>query len=442
MKTFTITSFGCKVNQYESQQLRVLLTSLGLEYTDLKAKPSITVVHTCCVTHIASSKSRQGIRKALKLSPQSHIFVTGCLPNAPQQEYKTIKDLGDNIHLLPRKSDVKQLLTDFIKNSADNRAEKSHKVNNKTDLTAMSNLGPIDNFQGQSRAFLKVQDGCDGHCTYCIIPSIRTDISSRDTDTILAEAKQLVQSGHSEIVLTGIFLGAFGQNTVRRKKWNSPDNPKLAELVEKVALTPNLKRLRLSSLEPGDVTDQLLSVFAKYDNIAPHFHLPLQSGSDNILRKMARQYRRQQYIDIIEKVKATLQTPAITTDIIVGFPGETDEDFQQTVDIAQLTGYLKMHVFSFSARNGTPAAQMPDKVPHELIKIRSKHLQALDAEFSKNYRQKFIGKEVTVIVENQLKQSGKCEYYFDLKLASPQKFAKNQAIKATVNEDLITANVV
>ena len=393
MKTFAINTLGCKVNQYESQQIRQFLQQSKLNRVDSPANADLVIVHTCCVTHTASAKSRQYIRKAKKLNPNAVTIVSGCLAKADTGETKT---LDKDLHFTENLDELQTLLTTLIK-SAKNRSN-----DNKNPLPELL----LDSFEGQTRAFLKIQDGCDGHCAYCIIRKTRPNITNKPENSVITEAKQLVNAGHKEIVLTGVCLGAYGQNTVHRTNWDPAKTRSLPSLLEKIAQIPHLARIRLSSLSPLDVTDALLKVYCDYPNIAPHLHLSLQAGSDRTLKRMNRPYTIADFYSIIEKINLHLDTPAITTDIIVGFPGETDEDFQQTVAVAERVGFAKMHVFSFSPRPGTPAAKMQSKLDPKIIKERSKFLQSLDISFAEKFRAKFIGREVAVIVENEKEKSG------------------------------------
>jgi len=274
-------------------------------------------------------------------------------------------------------------------------------------------LSSLTSFDGQTRAFLKIQDGCDGYCTYCIVPKTRPFVHSREVDEILMEAQALVQAGHKEIVITGINLGAYGQKSVRRKKWPNQQNDKLADLLDKIAQIPNLARVRLSSLEPADVTPRLLDTLCNHNNIMPHLHLSLQSGSDSILKKMCRQYKVGQIRQKVEMIKFRLDRPAITADIIVGFPGETDADFEQTVNLARDIGFAKMHVFRFSPRMGTAAANMQGAVSSQVIKERSQILRSLDIELGRKFRRQFLGQIAEILLESDNgKLSGRCKRYF------------------------------
>ena len=455
MKTFRVQTLGCKVNQYESQQIRQSLEQSGLATATPAQQPDLVVINTCCVTHIASSKSRQIARKAQKAHPGSTVIVTGCLPNGQDDE---VGDLN-NIIIVKDKSTLPLILEQLfqkqhlslnnanyskpinlpkIKDKNPNLTRIAAKKHPKKLLTSANSLPILTQFPGQSRAFLKVQDGCDAYCTYCIIPKIRTNVCNKDVKTVLKEANNLILAGHKEIILTGIFLGAYGQTTARRKQWNPDKVDSLAQLVNEVANINGLARLRLSSLEPLDVTDRLLEVMTSHENIMPHLHLPLQSGSANVLRKMARQYTIDDFLRVVEKVKVVFDRPAITTDIIVGFPSETEDDFLQTLEIAKQVGFSKMHVFSFSVRKNTPAEKMAKlfgKVSPQEIKRRSTVLQQLDAQLQEKFRQSCIGLREQVLIEKTNPPRGRCNRYFMLNVNSmpyTEKLKKGCLVNVTI----------
>ncbi len=278
------------------------------------------------------------------------------------------------------------------------------------------------------RAFLKIQDGCDAHCTYCIIPRLRTSLWSKPPKELLKEARQLVAAGHIEIVLTGIFLSAYGQETaLRRRQSESTGNP-LAKAIEMLCTeVPGLRRLRLSSLEPGDLDDELLEVLRSHPQVVPHFHLPLQSGSSTILRKMNRQYTRDDFLRLLDRIDLAFDKPALTTDIIVGFPGETDADFQQTLDVVDRARFIHMHVFPFSPRPGTAAARWEsDFVRGPIVGERIDLLRRREIEFSYTFRSNCIGQTVQLLVERESLQPaefsnirhGRCPRYFDVHFES------------------------
>ena len=454
LRTFAIDTLGCKVNQYESQQIRALLTKLGLKPIKANQKPDLTVINTCCVTKTASAKSRQYINKAGKLNSGSTVIVLGCLTAAPlaaaelgKAGQKELNLPGDNVHIIKNRPAIaaelsriiigdsapKELepLQNTLKTTQNNpiRPQNHPKIKPKN-RSKLPKLPDLTVFADHTRAFLKAQDGCDSYCTYCIIPKVRPKITSRPVPDILAEAARLIQSGHKEIVLTGICLGAYGRDTTRRRKWPDPRNDYLAELLKNIAQTPDLPRLRVSSLNPQDITYQLLDVFAEHSNIMPHLHLSLQSGSDRILRRMARQYTSQDYLEKVQMIKNRLENPAITTDIIVGFPGETDEDFEDTLKLVKEVGFARIHVFSFSARKDTPADKMTPKIRPQVIKQRARILQKLADDLAYEYREKFIGRQAQVLIESVENgtATGHAERYFEVKIPNPPPTIKKNTI--------------
>lgn len=441
MRTFAINTLGCKVNQYESQHIRQLLEELHLLETDITQKPDLLVVNTCCVTHIASAKSRQSIRKVRKSNPDSIVVVAGCLPAGPASE---IKGLPEDTELITDKTKLLESLTEIVrKNRHDNTGTFLDKSIYKKDLqtpTPDGSMPLLNRYSGQSRAFLKVQDGCDGYCAYCIVPKIRQKIQNKPAKNVINEARQLVYAGHKEIVLTGIFLGAYGQSTVRRRKWDPDKLDGLADMLESVAQIEGLDRIRLSSLEPADVTDRLLNVICENPNIMPHLHLPLQSGSAKILKKMGRQYSIEDFRQIISKVNKRLDRPAITTDIIVGFPSENEENFQETVEISKESGFSKIHVFSYSERKNTAAVNFTPKVEPSVIKDRSKRLRRLDTELGQKFRLKFAGEKVSAVIESEQPCKGRCERYFMVHFSNfADSCRKGDVISGILGDDGVNA---
>jgi len=453
MTTFAILTLGCKVNQYESQQIRQFLQRRGLLRVDVTACPNLLVVNTCCVTHTASAKSRQLLAQAARRKPEA-IVVCGCLPAV---EIDELKAGGPNVHVVKDRDDLSTTLsllvgdgpvcpnteTPIHANRYTIRAEKGSKVKRKNDLGPPEELPPPVSFQGQTRAFLKVQDGCDAFCAYCIIPYARPKVRSKSPDKVVAEAAELVAAGHKEIVLTGVHIGAYGQATVDRSRWPDSRTEKLADLLFQVAQVPNLPRIRLSSLHPAEVTPRLLDVFAAHPNIMPHLHLSLQSGSTLVLARMGRPYTAQDFLATAELVKARLDRPAITTDIIVGFPGETEAEFKETLELARQVAFAKIHVFPYSPRKGTAAAGMPDKITPAIIKERAQTLRALDQKLQTQFRAQFIGQTAEVLIETAgPNPTGRAERYFTVQLQAPPTPDpdKNTIIKAQITQN--TPNAV
>jgi threonylcarbamoyladenosine tRNA methylthiotransferase MtaB len=422
LTSFAILTLGCKVNQYESQQIRQFLESHGLRQVDPSQQPQLVIVNTCCVTHTASAKSRHFTHLAQKHQPRA-VVVCGCLPTVQSDEFQAA---GENVHVVKDRRDLIATLRSLVTDQSTTpdarcsrcsdpsiRAQDDDKVKSKNDLQPAEELPSLASFKDQTRAFLKIQDGCDASCSYCIIPTARPAIRFKKAEEILAEATALVTAGHKEIVLTGVHLGAYGYQTARRRNWPDIENPHLPALLDRVAQIPDLARIRLSSLDPADVTPRLMDVFAAHPNIMPHLHLSLQSGSNNILRWMARPYTADEFRDKVALIRSRLDRPAITTDIIVGFPGETDADFDQTLALAKEVAFAKMHVFVFSSRQGTPAARMQPKLPTEVKKQRSHVLRDLDQTLQIQFRAQFIGETAQVLIETtNPRPAGRAERYF------------------------------
>jgi len=449
MNTFSITTLGCKVNQYESQQIREFLEQLGLTPVDTSKRPDLAIINTCCVTHTASAKSRQYIRRARRLCPDAVIVVSGCLPTVQIGE---LGNLDENVNLILHRDDIVDTLIQIVnpktiplnypRLKSNNspiiiKAENGGKIKYKNTSFNSPPLPLLSCFKGHTRAFLNIQDGCDGFCSYCIVPKTRPYLRSKPPHVVLKEAQALVKAGHKEIVITGVFLGAYGQKTVIRKNWPAPQNDKLSDLLDKIAKIPNLARIRISSLEPADVTQRLLDTFGKYRKIMPHLHLSLQSGSNNILKSMRRQYTLEEFKDKVQLIKSRLDRPAITTDIIVGFPGETDADFEKTIELAEEIGFAKMHIFKFSPRKGTAAASMQNMVNNRVIKERSKLLRDLNIALSYKFRQQFLGETAEILIENSDGHAfGRSERYFMVYLEKTEKRPeKNKLVRVKLIEN-------
>jgi threonylcarbamoyladenosine tRNA methylthiotransferase MtaB len=453
MRTFTIFTLGCKVNQYESQQIRQLLTQSGLTQVETADRPDLVVINTCCVTHTASAKSRRSVHQAQRHRPKA-VVVCGCLPAAGTNELAID---AENLHVVHDRNHLASTLSLLVAtnpttpdqartdspvsrspghlNDTFIRPKTDQKIKRKHDLYTEYALPAPAFFEGQTRAFLKVQDGCDAFCTYCIIPIARPSVLSKPLSEVVAEARTLVASGHKEIVITGVHVGAYGLPSIRNRSHDVPPPVGatpcgclgearrvctahlLPDLLAEVAKVPDLARIRLSSLDPADVTDRLMDVFASHPNIMPHLHLSLQSGSNEVLRRMARPYNADEFRAKIDLVRSRLDRPAITTDIIVGFPGETDADFAQTLALAREVAFSKMHVFAFSARKDTAAARMQDKVPSEVKKERSRILRDLDTDLQSQFRRQFLGETAQVLIESTaLPPSGRSERYFTVQV--------------------------
>jgi len=431
MARFSITTLGCKVNQYDGQAIAEAIESAGWHRAAEEAPEAVdlVVINTCCVTATAMSKSRQAIRRAVRRSPAAAVLVAGCYGDYDARRIAALlADLGvqpERAAVVGHHGDLAACVRSFARLPSRPNLRESHPGNDEPLRTACDariiaspasiktrrqavvkanvprgRFAPIRRFAGRQRAFVKVQDGCDAFCSYCIVPFTRPRLESRPIDEVVDECRRLVAAGHREIVLCGVFLGAFGRSTAVRKRWGRPPAAGLAELLRRVAAVEGIWRVRLSSLEPGDVTDDLLSALAELPAAAPHLHLPLQSGSRRILRRMNRQYAADQYRRTVDRVRAALDRPALTTDVIVGFPGEDDEDFAATLALVRHAGFAKIHAFPFSAIEGTAArAWRGEAPPPAVVKARLAELAELERQLADDFRRQFVGETMEALVE-------------------------------------------
>jgi threonylcarbamoyladenosine tRNA methylthiotransferase MtaB len=375
MKLRTVT-LGCKVNQYETQFVREGLLGIGYEDAVDREAADLCIVNTCTVTAEGDSKSRQTIRRLARDNPASKIVVMGCYATRAPEE---VASLPNVTQVVTDKRELPDLLGRF----------------GVTDVPT-----GISSFGRRHRAYVKVQDGCLLRCSFCIIPHVRPQVTSRPVAHILDEVRRLVDNGYREVVLTGIHLGHYGV------EWNrhlpKRDWTRLSHLVDQIARLPGDFRVRLSSIEATEVTRELIDAMAEHgDKVCPHLHISMQSGSDSVLRRMHRRWGSRRYIDRCELVKQRLDRPAITTDIIVGFPGETDAEFAETIAVARTVGFSKIHIFPFSGRRGTPAATMPDQVSPHVRDKRARALAAVEIELRDAYFRSLRGSRLSVLVESK-----------------------------------------
>jgi len=369
LKTITL---GCKVNQYETQLVREGLQTVGYADAASDEAADLCVVNTCTVTAEGDSKSRQAIRRLARDNPDARIVVMGCYATRAPDE---VAKLPGVVEVVTDKREIPDLLGRF----------------GVIDIPT-----GISQFGSRHRAYVKVQDGCMLRCSFCIIPQVRPNLESRLPEHIETEVARLVESGYHEIVLTGIHLGHYGVEWNRGRA--KADWVRLSHLLDRLAQIEGDFRLRISSIEATEVTRELIDVMARHpDKVCPHLHISMQSGSDRILRKMRRRWGAQRYLDRCELVRQS--RPAITTDVIVGFPGETDAEFGDTCDAVRQAQFSKIHIFPFSARRGTPAAEMPDQLPKKLKKQRLKELAEIEIETRDAYFNTLIGKRLRVLVE-------------------------------------------
>lgn len=386
MKKAALHNLGCKVNAYETEAMQHLLEEAGYEIVPFTQKADVYVINTCSVTNMADRKSRQMLHKAKKNNPDSIVVAAGCYVQTSEKE--VLNDLSVDIVIgNDRKHDLVRLLEEYSLDSVNDTVDDIN--DGKHDFEELF----IDGTKEHTRAFIKVQDGCNQFCSYCIIPYARGRVRSRRFENVIAEVERLAANGFKEVVLTGIHLSSYGVDF--------EEATGLLELIQAVNAVKGIERIRLGSLEPKIVTEHFASELSKLDKICPHFHLSLQSGCDATLKRMNRKYTTKEYERGCELLRKYFVHPAITTDVIVGFPGETEEEFEQTEAYLEHIHFYEMHIFKYSKRKGTRAAVMPDQIDEQIKAARSEKLIALGHDMSKEFRKFYIGKNEEVLFEEK-----------------------------------------
>lgn len=386
MKKAALHNLGCKVNAYETEAMQHLLEEAGYEIVPFTQKADVYVINTCSVTNMADRKSRQMLHKAKKNNPDSIVVAAGCYVQTSEKE--VLNDLSVDIVIgNDRKHDLVRLLEEYSLDSVNDTVDDIN--DGKHDFEELF----IDQTKEHTRAFIKVQDGCNQFCSYCIIPYARGRVRSRRFENVIAEVERLAANGFKEVVLTGIHLSSYGVDFEKATG--------LLELIQAVNAVKGIERIRLGSLEPKIVTEHFASELSKLDKICPHFHLSLQSGCDATLKRMNRKYTTKEYERGCELLRKYFVHPAITTDVIVGFPGETEEEFEQTKAYLEHIHFYEMHIFKYSKRKGTRAAVMPEQIDEQIKASRSEKLIALGHDMSKEFRKFYIGKNEEVLFEEK-----------------------------------------
>ena len=393
MRKAAFHNLGCKVNSYETEAMQQLLEDAGYEIVPFREGADVYIINTCSVTNVADRKSRQMLHRAKKMNPSAAVVAVGCYVQAAGAELK--KDeavdliVGNN-----QKKDLVQILDDYF---TDN--ENSGEILDIGHSQEYEELH-IRRIADHTRAFIKVQDGCNQFCSYCIIPYTRGRVRSRRPEDIEHEVRGIAEAGYKEIVLTGIHLSSYGVDFKDEQQEN------LLTLIKRLDQIPGIERLRLGSLEPRIVTREFAKELARLRTICPHFHLSLQSGCDATLKRMNRRYNAAEYQACCEILREEFDNPAITTDVIVGFPGETEEEFAETERFLKAIHFYEMHIFKYSRRAGTRAADMPDQVPEGTKSVRSDILLALEKQQSLEYRGRFLGTEEEILLEEPIEIDG------------------------------------
>ena len=442
MKKAALHNLGCKVNAYETEAMQEMLEKAGYEIVPFREGADVYIINTCTVTNTADRKSRQMLHRARKMNPDAVVVAAGCYVQAQNTRENTDPCidivLGNN-----HKKDLIKVLEEYEakkaaqKESAD-AAEKSDVQKNIQDIEEIGQTKEYEKLHltkpgEHTRAYIKVQDGCNQFCTYCIIPYVRGRVRSRTVEDVLDEVRTLAGNGYQEVVLTGIHLSSYGIDF--------DGNRHLLSLIQAVHQIEGIRRIRLGSLEPGIITDEFARALSDLPKMCPHFHLSLQSGCDDTLKRMNRRYTSEEYYEKCCILRRYFDNPALTTDVIVGFPGETEEEFQKSRDFVDKVDFYETHIFKYSRREGTRAAAMENQVSEQEKARRSAVLIELGEKKRKAYEQSFLGKEVEVLVEEEAviqgkpMQTGHTKEYIRIAFEG-DKSLKNTIVKVRVDNDL------
>ncbi len=417
-------TLGCKVNQYETNVIEAMFKNDGFEVVDFTEFADVYIVNTCTVTSMSDKKSRQILRRAKQINPDSILCAMGCYAQVGKAELEKIDDidiiLGNN-----EKKDILNIVKDRMHNG-DTKVEHVEDIMKLAPYCEFDSISTINHV----RAEIKIQDGCDRFCSYCIIPYARGPVRSRKKENVLSEIKNLALKGIKEVVLTGIHISSYGKDFENNIiSTDEPYNYKygLADLVGDICEIEGIERVRLGSIEPRIITEEFVKKIDASGKVCNHFHLSLQSGCDDTLKRMNRLYTTSQYKNSVDIIRKYIKEAAITTDVIVGFPGETDEEFRKTVEFLKDIHFSKLHVFKYSRRKGTKAYSMDNQVSEEVKEERSRELIKLSDEWEEEFAKQYIGKEIDVLFEND--KEGHTSNYIKAVLKNPNKEFANKIIK-------------
>ena len=420
-KKVAFITLGCKVNQYESNAMAQKFIEAGYNICDIKEKPDIVVVNTCTVTNIADRKSRQILRRAKEENKNTIVVATGCYVQIAKDNVDKIEEIDLSLGNV-EKDKIVQIVEDYI--NKNKKLEKIVDVNKEKDYLEFGQV----TFTEKTRATIKIQDGCNNFCSYCLIPYARGRIRSRRKENILEEATKIVEGGIKEIVLTGIHISSYGVDF-------KDENYRLIDLLEDLNKIDKLERIRLGSLEPTIITEEFTIRLSKLNKICNQFHLSLQSGCDETLKRMNRKYTCEQFKNCTEILRKYFEAVNLTTDVIVGFPGETEEEFNKTYEFLKEIKFYKMHIFKYSPREGTVAFKMKDQVDGNIKEERSNKLIELSNKFQKEYNEKYLGKAVEVLFEEQTNGiwSGYTKNYIKVNVKSDEDL-ENKIVNVTLEK--------
>ena len=421
-KSFFIRTFGCKVNQYESQAIRELMLDAGYSESVSKDGADIYIVNTCTVTSHSDKEARYVINLLHRTNPAARIVVTGCLANRGAEEVASLPGVSKIV-----RNEDKSRLAHILEGGSSSFANRDFNVKDD-ELISLK----IKDFQNHSKAFLKIQDGCENFCAYCKVPVVRGPFQSKPIEDILDETRGLVENGFKEIILTGICLGGWGQDIFPSyaARGFGDYSPGLASVLKAIDMIPGDFRIRLSSIEPKYVTDELIEIMAGNKRICRHLHIPMQSGDDAVLRRMNRPYKASDYLNIIRKAQKGIPGIAITTDVMVGFPGEGDSNFRNTANLVKDINPLRVHIFKFSRREGTAAYNMGPVPAVEAVDMRYAEIEAIARDTSFIFRTAFLDRSLDVLVESKREKttgflSGYTDNYIKVRLEGPDSIVRS-----------------
>lgn len=457
MRKAALHNLGCKVNAYETAAMQELLEGAGYEIVPFQERADVYIINTCTVTNIADRKSRQMLHRARKMNPDAVVVAAGCYVQAREEGHLAVDPSVDIVIGNNRKKDLVRILEDYLQDGAEEDGQMSRviDINHTGEYEELHLTKPGEH----TRAYIKVQDGCNQFCSYCIIPFARGRVRSRSLESVVEEVRELARNGYREVVLTGIHLSSYGADF--REKTPDSEGPEvsgkilnreehfhggqegtdLLALIRAVHEVDGILRIRLGSLEPRIITKEFVRTAAGLEKLCPHFHLSLQSGCDATLKRMNRRYTAAEYLEKCALLRKYFRNPALTTDVIVGFPGETEEEFAASMEFVDQVDFYETHIFKYSRREGTRAAAMADQVPEPVKAERSRRMIELGKRKQAAYERSFLGKEVEVLVEERMTEGGR-EYqvghtreYLKIALEAEENL-QNQIRKIRINEDL------
>ena len=398
MKKVAFYTLGCKVNQYETNAMIEQFIKVNYEVVNFEDVADIYVINTCTVTNMSDRKSRQVIRRVKQLNPNAILVVTGCYAQVASEELEKIEEI-DLIIGNTEKKDIVNIVEKYVGEAICRSQINNRNINSKINLTDINNQKEFVDFgtttyTEKTRAVIKVQDGCNNFCSYCIIPYAKGRVRSRNLESVIEEVQSIVKNGIQEVVITGIHVASYGLDF-------KDNDIRLIDLLEEINKIEGLKRIRLGSLEPNIITDEFVERLKKVDKICDHFHLSLQSGCNETLKRMNRKYSTEDFEEVVKRLRKTFPNVILTTDIIVGFPGETEEEFEITYNYLKKINFYKMHVFKYSQRKGTRAAVMPNQIDGNIKEQRSSKLIKLSDDNEKQYLDLYVGQTVQVLFEQE-----------------------------------------